>query len=167
MRYSNLLPILALSLACGTEASLGIVPGEGVLTIQTGKGVYRWSTDAVEGTLLVTATVTNTGPAAVYARLGDAFNGAAEQQTIYAAEASDGRVERLTGDSWQALPGAHLVEGFKPVVLMPGRSYMLHAPIPPPAVTGNARIHITWFENASAVGTGTPHIDVSNTFVLR
>lgn len=167
MRYTRLLPLLALSLACGTEVSLGLMSGEGVLSIQTSKNVYDWSADAVEGTLLVTATVTNTGSAPVYARVGDAFNGAEEQQTIFAAEASDGRVERLAGDTWLTLPGAHLVEGFKTVVLLPGRSYTLHAPIPAPRVTGSARIHITWFEDASAVGTGTPHVDVSNTFVLR
>lgn len=167
MRYFTLLPLLALSLSCGVEGSLGLVPGEGVLAIQTGKNVYDWSSDGVEGTLLVTATVTNTGSAPVYARLGDAFNAAVEQETIFAAEASDGRVERLAGDTWLTLPGAHLVEGFKTVVLMPGRSYALHAPIPAPRVTGNARIHITWFEDASAVGTGTPHVDVSNIFVLR
>jgi hypothetical protein len=167
MRYFSLLPLLALSLSCGVEASLGLLPGEGVLAIQTDKNVYDWSADGVEGTLLVIATVTNTGSAPVYARLGDAFNAAVEQETIFAAEASDGRVERLAGDTWLTLPGAHLVEGFKTVVLMPGRSYTLHAPIPAPRVTGNARIHITWFEDASAVGTGTPHIDISNTFVLR
>lgn len=167
MRYSRLLPLLALSLACSTKASLGLMSGEGVLTIQTSKNVYDWSADAVEGTLLVTATVTNAGSAPVYARVGDAFNAAAEQQTIFAAESSDGRVERQAGDTWLALPGAHLVEGFKTVVLLPGRSYTLHAPIPAPRVTGSARIHITWFDDAASVGTGTPHVDVSNTFVLR
>ena len=167
MRHLILLPILTLSLACGTAAPSGLQTAEGVITIQTARSVYDWSTDAVEGTLLVTATVTNTGSAAVYARLGDAFNAAIEQETIYAAESSDGRVERLVGDAWLTLPGAHLVEGFKTVVLMPGRSYTLHAPIPAPRVTGTARIHVTWFEDTSAVGIGMPHADVSNTFELR
>jgi hypothetical protein len=167
MRHSPLLALLALSLACGSEASLGILPGEGVLSIQTGQSAYDWTANAVEGTLYVTATVTNTGTVPVYARLGDAFNSATEQQTIFAAEASDGRVERQAGDAWLTLPGAHLIEGFKTVVLMPGRSYELQAPVPGPRVTGVARIRITWFEDASAVGTGTPHHDFSNTFELR
>jgi hypothetical protein len=167
MRCSPLLPLLALTLACGTETSLGLLPGEGVLSIQTGRSVYDWTANAVEGTLYVTATVTHTGTAPVYARLGDAFNAATEQETIFAAEASDGRVERQAGDTWLTLPGAYLVEGVKTVVLMPGRSYELQAPVPAPRVTGVARIRITWFEDASAVGTGTPHQDVSNTFELR
>ena len=114
-----------------------------------------------------TITITNTGTVPVYARLGDAFNSATEQQTIFAAQASDGRVERQAGDAWLTLPGAHLIEGFKTVVLMPGRSYELQAPVPGPRITGLARIRITWFDDASAVGTGTPHQDVSNTFELR
>jgi hypothetical protein len=167
MRVSGLLPILALSLACGTQGSLGLLPGEGVLTIQTGSTVYDWNASAIEGTLHITATVTNTGTAPVYARLGDAFSAAEEQETLFAAASSDGRVERQAGDSWLTLPGSHLVEGFKTVVLMPGRSYTLHAPIPGPRVTGVARIRITWFEDADDVGTATPHEDVSNTFELR
>jgi len=166
MRVSGL-TFLALSLACGTEASLGVVPAEGVLSTQTGSAVYDWNANAVEGTLHITATVTNTGTVPVYARLGDAFNAAEEQETLFAAASSDGRVERQAGDTWLTLPGSYLVEGFKTVVLMPGRSYTLHAPIPGPQVTGIARIRITWFEDADDVGTATPHEDVSNIFEIR
>jgi hypothetical protein len=167
MRHSGLLSLLTLSLACGTQDSLGVVPGEGVLSIQTGSIVYDWNANAVEGTLYVMATVTNTRTTPVYARLGDAFDAADEQETLFAAASSDGRVERQAGDTWLTLPGGYLVEGFKTVVLMPGRTYALHAPIPAPRVTGIARIRITWFDHADGVGTATPHDDVSNTFELR
>jgi hypothetical protein len=53
------------------------------------------------------------------------------------------------------------------VVLMPGRTYALQAPIPAPRVTGVARIRITWFDSADEVGTSAPHEDVSNPFTLR
>jgi hypothetical protein len=163
-----LIPLATLAIACGTtvDPPLGLLDGQGTLTIQTEKTSYEWE-DLSFGGAGIVATVTNTGTSPVYARLGDAFNSAEEQDTLFAVTNSDGRVERQMGDSWLVMPGGLLVEGFKTVVLKPGTSYTLRAHLEGTRVTGTARIRVTWFASAAEVGQGTAHDDTSNTFVIR
>lgn len=164
-----LIPFAASAIACGTatDPSLELLAGEGQLTIQTEKTSYDWDDDLSFSGSGIVATLTNTGSTDVYARMGDAFNSAEEQQTLFAVTSSDGRVERQAGDSWLSLPGGILVEGFKAVVIKAGKSYTLRAHLEGPPVTGTARIRVTWFTSAADVGQGTAHNDVSNTFELR
>jgi hypothetical protein len=162
--------MLAFPLACGTTEPVSalLTTGEGTLSIQTSTTVFTWPGSGAEvDYLVVTATVTNTGSDPVYARLGDAFNSADEQERIFAAIGSDGRVERQAGDSWLSVTGGILVEGVKTVVLMPGESYALDAIVGQPRFTGTARIRIAWFDSADDVGNATPHEDFSNTFEIR
>lgn len=171
MRFSRSpLLLLALPLACGTTEPVSALlsAGDGALSIQTSSTVFNWPAAGADvDYLVVAATVTNTGADPIYARLGDAFNSAEEQDRIFAAIGSDGRVERQAGDSWLSVTGGILVEGVKTVVLMPGESYALDAIVAPPRFAGTARIRIAWFDSAAEVGNSTPHEDFSNTFEIR
>ena len=75
MRFSrSSLLMLALPLACGTTEPVSALlsAGEETLSIQTSSTVFNWPGAGAEvDYLVVTATVTNTGAAPVYARLGD------------------------------------------------------------------------------------------------
>jgi hypothetical protein len=89
------------------------------------------------------ATLTADGDKPLYARLGDAFNGAVDQNPLYAAEGSDGVVERQSGGAWVKVSTGILVEGVREVVLTPGKTYTLVGNLAPPVQPGTYRLKVS------------------------
>ncbi len=169
MRFSLLAVALAATTACATTtdptAELARL-GASELSIVPEKSSYTWS-EVSSGGSGITAVVTNNGTQTAYARMGDAFNSADEQEVIYAALGSDGKVELEAGSSWTTLPTGILIEGVKTITLKPGKSYRLHASLQGPQVTGTARIRIVWFTDADDVGSTNSNESYSETFEIR
>lgn len=170
MGYRSLLvAVLASSAACGTttDPTLELAREAGSeLSIVLNKTSYSWS-EISSGGDGITATVTNNGSEPVYARMGDAFNAADEQEMIFAALGSDGAVQLQSGASWTSHPTAILFEGVKTIVLKPGVSYKLHAMLQAPQVAGTARIRIVWWTDPNDVGGDGAQESTSAAFEIR
>jgi hypothetical protein len=78
-----------------------------------------------------------------YSRIGDAFNGALDQNPIYIAAGTDGAIERQSGDSWTAAESGILVEGVREVVLSAGKTYVALVPLSHPVPTGTYRLRVS------------------------
>ena len=88
----------------------------------------------------VRARIVNGTAQPYYSRLGDAFNGAVEQDPLWVATGSDGALERADGAAWAAVEGVFLVEGVREVTLRTGKSNELIAHAPPGVAPGRYRI---------------------------
>jgi hypothetical protein len=133
------------------------------LSLTTDKTAYSVG-DLTPGNSGVRATLTAAPDKPYYAKLGDAFNGASEQNPLYVAEGSDGVVERQSGDGWVKAASGVLTEGVREVVLAPGKTYTVLTTFSPPIETGTYRL--TVFVSDVAGGAKTLAVR-SATFVVR
>lgn len=98
----------------------------------------------------IRGTITNTSDRTLFAKLGDAFNSAAEQDPVYIAGGSDGMLERLEGSSWAGVTTAHLVEGVRVIDLRPGKTYTFVAHASNALSAGTYRVTIAYRASANA-----------------
>ena len=132
---------------------------DGDVTLTTSATSYDWEGTGIE------AALANVGGQPYYARLGDAFNAAEEQEVLFAAFGSDAYLERLEGDTWVAVDRVFLVEGVKFVVLYPNSTYTLFAHFTGPKVAGTYRLRVEYYDGAD----GGPKVGdaVSNPFEVH
>jgi hypothetical protein len=170
--------LMAVSLSCSrATAPVATLPpapeetGDGWLTIRTEQVEYPVGGDPFGGEY--SATVVNLTDRMFYARLGDGFNTAAEQATLWAAEGSHGSVEEWDGNSWDRLPRAFLIEGVRIVELHPRSTYTLRGHFDsasdrfdrsPDRIS--LRFRVQYFDDA-ATSPEQAHQDFSNIFVLK
>jgi hypothetical protein len=133
------------------------------LSLATDKTTYSIA-DVGPGSAGIRATLTAAPDKPYYAKLGDAFNGAIDQNPIYIAEGTDGVVERQSGDTWVKATGGILVEGVREVVLSPGKTYSVFALLSTPIQPGTYRLTILVSESAGGPKTLTVR---SATFEVR
>lgn len=143
-----------------TDPTNSIVAGQ--VTIALPKTVYTIAELSPSGSG-VRATLGNTSDQTFYSMLGDAFNGAIDQNPLFVANGSDASLQRQQGSDWVAVSGLNLVEGVKVVSIQPGKSYDLIAQSN--AVTaGQYRIVVAYRNSATAEATQRT---VSSTFEVR
>lgn len=157
MRYSTFLRsgLALIVLACSSSTSeIPLAAGDPAApTITTDKSVYtRADMDISTGTG-IHATLVAAREKAYYARLGDAFNSAIDQNPLYVAEGSDGALERQSGDSWTKVQGGILVEGVREVVVSPTKTYVVLAHASGSIPTGMYRLSITLRETSGGPAT--------------
>jgi hypothetical protein len=137
--------IAMLVVACGGQTA-EVLPAADIspsgLTLTTEKSTYsRADLDPGTGPG-VRATLVGSSAKAYYSRLGDAFNGALDQNPLFVAEGSDGAVERQSGGTWAKVAGVPLVEGVREIVITPAKSYSVIAHASAPIQAGTYRITI-------------------------
>src|SRR5215208_8002839 len=127
MRYSILLrsSFAFVVLACSSSTSeIPLATADATTpTVTTDKSVYTRADMDISTGQGVHATLVASPVKAYYARLGDAFNSAVDQNPLYVAEGSDGMLERQSGESWVKIQGSILVEGVREVVIAPNKTY--------------------------------------------
>jgi hypothetical protein len=143
-----------------TDPIDSIVAGQ--LTIALSKTSYNVS-DLNPSSGGVRATLGNTADQTFFSMIGDAFNGAIEQNPLYVANGSDASLERQQGSDWVAVNGVQMIEGVKVVSILPGKSYDLVVQSGA-ATPGNYRIVIAYRTTATASATRRA---VSATFEVR
>ena len=150
--------IALLIVACGgqtTEAvgAADVLPQGPTLT--TDKSAYSRA-DLDPGTGQgVRATLIGSSEKSFYSRLGDAFNGAVDQDPLFVAEGSDGALERQSGGTWVKAAGVPLVEGVREIVITRAKSYSVIAHASAPIQAGTYRITIKIRENAGGAVSAT------------
>ena len=114
------------------------------------------------------ATVTNTSSDHdFYARVGDAFNSALEQPTIFAARGTHAVIERRVSDLvWENANAGVLIEGSRFVMLRAGESYRLMGSIAPDA-PGTYRIRLEYSARNDDPSPTPPFHEYSATFRVR
>jgi hypothetical protein len=130
--------------ACGASnsgAPLSTELTDTTLSLAVEKTSYSVD-DVAPGRAGVRATLTAARDKPYYAKLGDAFNGATDQNPLYLAAGSDGTVERKSGGAWVKASTAILVEGVREVVLTPGKTYSMFVTLSPPMETGTYRLTV-------------------------
>ncbi|HEY9228288.1 MAG TPA: hypothetical protein VIP11_16650 [Gemmatimonadaceae bacterium] len=136
--------------ACGSDAAdlVSAPPGiaAGTLRVTVAKSTY--TRDELSGG--ISGSITNTSDQVFFARLGDAFNSAREQDPVYIAMGSDGALERADGSSWRVAETGILVEGVKEVELRPGKTYTFAATLPQNTSAGTYRFNIAYRTTAGA-----------------
>jgi hypothetical protein len=133
--------LLAACIVSKSDAPLSTELGDSGLSLATEKSSYAVAELSPGGTG-VRATLTAARDKPYYAKLGDAFNGAIDQNPVYLAAGSDGAVERQSGGTWVKASSGILVEGVREVVLTPGKTYSLFATLSPPIQTGTYRLSV-------------------------
>ena len=126
--------------------------GSATLSVVTEKSSYSRA-EALASSTGVRGTITNTSDRAVYARMGDAFNSAVEQDPIYVASGSDASLERADGNTWTGVDGAPLIEGIRMIERRPGRSYAFIAHTGSAAQAGSYRVTVGFRESSGASQT--------------
>jgi hypothetical protein len=144
-----------------TDPTNSIAAGQ--ITIALAKTVYTMGELSPSSGQGVRATLGNTADQSFYSRLGDAFNGALDQNPLFVANGSDASLEREQGSDWVAVTGAVLIEGVKIVSLQPGKSYDLIAQSSA-ATAGRYRIVVAYRNSVTAEPTQRA---VSATFEVR
>jgi hypothetical protein len=144
--------------ACGGQTTEAVGPAD-VLpqgpTLTTDKSVYsRADLDPGSGQG-VRATLDGSSEKSFYSRLGDAFNGAVDQDPLFVAEGSDGALERQSGGNWVKAAGVPLVEGVREIVIARGKSYTVIAHLSAPVQAGTYRITIKIRETAGGTASAT------------
>ena len=124
------------------------------LSLATDKATYSVA-EVGPGSAGIRATLTAAPDKPYYAKLGDAFNGAIDQNPVYIAEGTDGVVERQSGTGWVKATGGVLVEGVREVVLSPGKTYSVFALLSTPVQPGTYRLTILVGEVAGGPKTVT------------
>ncbi|HEV8215348.1 MAG TPA: hypothetical protein VGP95_05925 [Gemmatimonadaceae bacterium] len=149
--------VFGLTLACSgydnsqaTDPTNSIAAGQ--LTIALPKSVYTTAELNPASGQGIRATLGNSADQAFYSMLGDAFNGAIDQNPLYVANGSDASLEREQGSGWVAVSGVQMVEGVKVVSIQPGKSYELIAHSSG-ATAGRYRIVVNYRNSASAEPT--------------
>ena len=135
----------------------------GVLTITLPKNIYTTADVNPSSGQGIRATLGNTSDQPYYSMLGDAFNGAIDQNPLYVANGSDASLERQQGSDWVAVSGVQMIEGVKLVSIKPGKSYELIAHSSG-ATAGNYRIVVAYRNSLTADATRRV---VSATFEVR
>jgi hypothetical protein len=115
----------------------------------------------------IQATVTNTSSDQnFYANVGDGFNSALEQSTIFAAVGTQAVIERrVAGLVWENANAGLLIEGSRVVVLSAGRSYRLVGSIAP-NTPGTYRIRLDYSARMNDPSATLFH-DYSASFLVR
>lgn len=176
MRFRRPSPLLLLSFlaACGSSVdvlSVGAPDGittsgaSNAITINLRKSTYGWEESSFNGNGVI-ATISNPTGRAYYARIGDAFNSAAEQSPVFIALGTDAAIEKQdTNGTWTVMPTGVLVEGSKVVTIKAGGSYELRGNLSEPRQVGTMRIRLRYFTTTDA--TGTAMVDYSPTFIVH
>lgn len=112
----------------------------------------------------VVARVTSTATQDFYANVGDGFNAAPEQSTIFAALGTHAVIERRSGMMWESVNTSPLIEGSRFVRLSAGGNYTLVGSMAD--VSGTYRIRLDYFTRSNDP-TATPLHDYSPTFVVQ
>lgn len=99
----------------------------GQLTIALPKTIYTVAELNPASGQGIRATLGNSADQTFYSMLGDAFNGAIDQNPLFVANGSDASLEREQGSDWVAVSGVQMIEGVKVVSIQPGKSYDLIA----------------------------------------
>lgn len=170
-----LLAVLGLVAACGSSVDVssdftsnpaGVTTGAAnVITISLRKSSYGWEESSFNGTGIL-ATISNPNGRPYHARIGDAFNAAAEQSPVYIALGTDAAIERQNTDgTWSVMPTGVLVEGSKVVTLRAGGTYELRGNLSEPRQVGTMRIRLRYFTTTDA--TGTAMTDYSAPFIVH
>jgi hypothetical protein len=115
----------------------------------------------------IQATVTNTSSDQnFYANVGDGFNSALEQSTIFAALGTQAVIERrVAGLVWENANAGLLIEGSRVVVLSAGRSYRLVGSIAP-NTPGTYRIRLDYSTGMNDPSSTLLH-EYSAAFLVR
>jgi hypothetical protein len=115
----------------------------------------------------IQATVTNTSSDQdFYANVGDGFNSALEQSTIFAALGTQAVIERrVAGFEWENANVGQLIEGSRFVVLSAGRNYRLVGSIAPNR-PGTYRIRLDYSARLNDPASTLFH-DYSAAFLVR
>jgi hypothetical protein len=155
----------ALLAACSSSSSEVQISDLAVsgLSVTAEKTTYS-AADINAGEDGVRATLTAATDQPFYARLGDAFNGAVDQNPIYLAAGTDGTAERQSGSTWVAAESGILVEGVREVVLSPGKTYTMLATLARPVQSGTYRLRVSVRDQSGGNVTRTV---VSPTFQIR
>lgn len=135
----------------------------GVLTIALPKNIYTTAELNPSSGQGVRATLGNTSDQPYYSMLGDAFNGAIDQNPLFVSNGSDASLEREQGSDWVAVSGVQMIEGVKVVSIQPGKSYELIAHSSS-ATAGRYRIVVAYRNSVTADPTRRV---VSATFEVR
>ena len=99
--------------------------------------------------------------------MGDGFNSALEQPTIFAARGTHAVIERrVSGLVWENANAGVLIEGSRFVVLSAGKSYRLKGSIAPDA-PGTYRIRLEYSARNNDPAPTLPFHDYSVTFLVR
>jgi hypothetical protein len=134
--------------ACSSSAS-GPALNDGTLQVVVPQSSYsRSALDASSGGAGIHAQVVSTTD--LYARVGDAFNGAIEQDPVYVVMGSDAELQRQENGSWVPVAVPVMVEGVRAVLLRAGHTYALVAHANPPIATGVYRLVIKARATANA-----------------
>lgn len=141
--------------------------GDGFLTIQTEKSGYTWAEVSLRGAG-IRATLVNHTDRSFYARLGDGFNAALEQERLHIAEGSHAFVEQwVSPSSWRILERAVLIEGVGTIVLRPHGTYTLHGHVLGPENAGVFQLRVQYFDHMDVPPDAAAHQDFSDTFVIK
>jgi len=130
----------------------GYVGAAGVVTIALPKNIYTTAELNPSSGQGIRATLGNTSDQPFYSMLGDAFNGAIDQNPLFVANGSDASLEREQGSDWVAVSGVQMIEGVKVVSIQPGKSYELIAHATS-ATAGRYRIVVNYRNSAKAEPT--------------
>lgn len=141
--------------------------GAGFLTIQTEKSEYAWAEVSLGTGEGFRATLVNNTDLLFHATLGDRMNAAAEQQTLYVAEGSDGFLERWVPPSeWKNLDRVWLDEGVGIIEIRPHSIYRLMGLVTGPKTSGALRLRVQYFGQPE-IQPGQAYQDYSNVFAVR
>ena len=144
-----------------TDPANSIAAGQ--ITIALPKSTYTVAELSPSSGLGLRATLGNSADQTFYSMIGDAFNGAIDQNPLYVSNGSDASLERQQGTGWVAVSTGQMIEGLKVVSIQPGKSYELIAQSS--AVTaGSYRIVVAY--RTSTTGEATRRA-VSATFEVR
>ncbi len=141
----------------------------GQLRIATEKNAYRWTSNDLNASRLIQATLTNTSHTTFYARLGDGYNSSLDQQELFVAQGSGGHIERQHDDSsWQPMPRGILFEGTRFIALRPQQNHRMLATLQQwiGNESGQFRFKVEYFDRLDPAPVVLPMVDYSNVFVI-
>lgn len=149
------------------EALRGPAPVDAANNIRIVPDKSVFSQAEASGGFGIMATVTNASNVDFYARVGDGFNSALDQPTLYAALGAHAVIERLLpGSTWEGANTAVLIEGTGFVVLKAGKSYRLNGTIAPKS-PGVYRIRLDYSDHNHDESAPQPFHDYSALFRVR
>lgn len=152
----------AMLIACGSDLAAPSAAG-GNLVIQTRQDAVSWGALSSTG---AEATIYNASSSTFYTNIGDAFNGADEQDPLLTSAGSDAVVQiRASDGAWIDATESVLIEGTKYVKLKPGKRYRLLGFASGPVYSGPARIQLDYRDRPST--SGMAFTDYSNIFTVQ
>ncbi|MGQ0767365.1 MAG: hypothetical protein ACT4OZ_17080 [Gemmatimonadota bacterium] len=162
MSRSAILIMVTLTIACGTVLDPPAGTGSGHFTIVVDPRGFESRGLTQVG---LRATVDNVSERDFYARVGDGFNVAPEQENVYAALGTSAAVERFDGARWVDATSSVLIEGSRYVVLRKGRRYTLTSTTG--AQPGVYRIRFGYSAVNNDSSRPLPLVDFSPSFRIR